>query len=366
MGFNCGIVGMPNVGKSTLFNALTATAAAEAQNFPFCTIEPNTGRVGIPDSRLDAIAKIANPKKVVPTQMEFVDIAGLVRGASKGEGLGNQFLANIREVDAVLQVVRCFEDENITHVDGSIDPLRDAETIETELMLADLESLEKRVTPLTKKARGNDKDAMQQLKLVERALELLQDGKPARTLDIDKDDEKVFKGLQLLTSKPILYVCNVDEESAATGNELTKKVAAMALEQGAESVVISARIEEEVAQLDNAEEKAEFLETLGLEETGLAQVIRAGYSLLGLITFFTQGPEEVRAWTISEGDKAPQAAGAIHGDFERGFICSETIAYNDFIALGGEGAAKEAGKMRQEGRDYIVSDGDLMLFRFNV
>jgi GTP-binding protein YchF len=366
MGFNCGIVGMPNVGKSTLFNALTATAAAEAQNFPFCTIEPNTGRVGIPDSRLDAIAKIANPKKVVPTQMEFVDIAGLVRGASKGEGLGNQFLANIREVDAVLQVVRCFEDENITHVDGSIDPLRDAETIETELMLADLESLEKRVTPLTKKARGNDKDAMQQLKLVERALELLQDGKPARTLDIDKDDEKVFKGLQLLTSKPILYVCNVDEESAATGNELTKKVAAMALEQGAESVVISARIEEEVAQLDDAEEKAEFLETLGLEETGLAQVIRAGYSLLGLITFFTQGPEEVRAWTISEGDKAPQAAGAIHGDFERGFICSETIAYNDFIALGGEGAAKEAGKMRQEGRDYIVSDGDLMLFRFNV
>ena len=366
MGFNCGIVGMPNVGKSTLFNALTATAAAEAQNFPFCTIEPNTGRVGIPDSRLDAIAKIANPKKVVPTQMEFVDIAGLVRGASKGEGLGNQFLANIREVDAVLQVVRCFEDENITHVDGSIDPLRDTETIETELMLADLESLEKRVTPLTKKARGNDKDAMQQLKLVERALELLQDGKPARTLDIDKDDEKVFKGLQLLTSKPILYVCNVDEESAATGNELTKKVAAMALEQGAESVVISARIEEEVAQLDNAEEKAEFLETLGLEETGLAQVIRAGYSVLGLITFFTQGPEEVRAWTISEGDKAPQAAGAIHGDFERGFICSETIAYNDFIALGGEGAAKEAGKMRQEGRDYIVSDGDLMLFRFNV
>ncbi|MGY9003449.1 MAG: redox-regulated ATPase YchF [Rhodospirillales bacterium] len=366
MGFNCGIVGMPNVGKSTLFNALTATAAAEAQNFPFCTIEPNTGRVGIPDSRLDAIAKIANPKKVVPTQMEFVDIAGLVRGASKGEGLGNQFLANIREVDAVLQVVRCFEDANITHVDGSIDPLRDAETIETELMLADLESLEKRVTPLTKKARGNDKDAIQQLKLVERALELLQDGKPARTMDIDKDDEKVFKGLQLLTSKPILYVCNVDEESAATGNELTKKVAAMALEQGAESVVISARIEEEVAQLDDAEEKAEFLETLGLEETGLAQVIRAGYSLLGLITFFTQGPEEVRAWTISEGDKAPQAAGAIHGDFERGFICSETIAYNDFIALGGEGAAKEAGKMRQEGRDYIVSDGDLMLFRFNV
>jgi GTP-binding protein YchF len=298
--------------------------------------------------------------------MEFVDIAGLVRGASKGEGLGNQFLANIREVDAVLQVVRCFEDENITHVDGSIDPLRDAETIETELMLADLESLEKRVTPLTKKARGNDKDAIQQLKLVERALELLQNGKPARTMDIDKDDEKVFKGLQLLTSKPILYVCNVDEESAATGNELTKKVAAMALEQGAESVVISARIEEEVAQLDNAEEKAEFLETLGLEETGLAQVIRAGYSLLGLITFFTQGPEEVRAWTISEGDKAPQAAGTIHGDFERGFICSETIAYNDFIALGGEGAAKEAGKMRQEGRDYIVSDGDLMLFRFNV
>jgi GTP-binding protein YchF len=366
MGFNCGIVGLPNVGKSTLFNALTATAAAEAQNFPFCTIEPNTGRVGIPDPRLDAIAKIANPKKIIPTQMEFVDIAGLVRGASKGEGLGNQFLATIREVDAVLQVVRCFEDENITHVDGNIDPLRDAETIETELMLADLESLEKRVTPLTKKARGNDKAAIQQLKLVEQALDLLQDGKPARTLDVAKDDEKVFKGLQLLTSKPILYVCNVDEESAATGNELTKRVATMAAQQGAESVVISARIEEEVAQLDDAEEKAEFLQTLGLEETGLAQVIRAGYNLLGLITFFTQGPEEVRAWTISEGDKAPQAAGAIHGDFERGFICAETIAYKDFITLGGEGAAKEAGKIRQEGRDYFVSDGDLILFRFNV
>jgi GTP-binding protein YchF len=366
MGFNCGIVGLPNVGKSTLFNALTATAAAESQNFPFCTIEPNTGRVGIPDSRLDTIVGIANPKKVVPTQMEFVDIAGLVRGASKGEGLGNQFLANIREVDAVLQVVRCFENDNITHVDGSIDPLRDAETIETELMLADLESLEKRVTPLTKKARGNDKDAIQQLALVERALELLQEGKPARKLDVSKDDEKAFKGLQLLTSKPILYVCNVEEDSAATGNELTKKVTAMAAEQGAEAVVISARIEEEVAQLDDAEEKVEFLETLGLEETGLAQVIRAGYSLLGLITFFTAGPQEVRAWTITDGDKAPQAAGTIHGDFERGFICAETIAYDDFVTLGGEQASKDAGKMRQEGRDYTVHDGDLMLFRFNV
>ena len=366
MGFNCGIVGLPNVGKSTLFNALTATAAAEAQNFPFCTIEPNTGRVGIPDSRLDTIAAIANPKKVVPTQLEFVDIAGLVRGASKGEGLGNQFLANIREVDAVLQVVRCFEDENITHVDGSIDPLRDAETIETELMLADLESLEKRVTPLTKKSRGNDKDAIQQLALVERALELLQEGKPARMLDVSNEDAKAFKGLQLLTSKPILYVCNVEEDSAATGNELTKKVAAMAADQGAETVVISARIEEEVAQLDDADEKAEFLETLGLEETGLAQVIRAGYSLLGLITFFTAGPQEVRAWTITDGDKAPQAAGTIHGDFERGFICAETIAYDDFVTLGGEQASKDAGKMRQEGRDYTVHDGDLMLFRFNV
>ncbi len=366
MGFNCGIIGLPNVGKSTLFNALTATAAAEAQNFPFCTIEPNTGRVGIPDFRLDAIAKIAKPKKIISAQMEFVDIAGLVRGASKGEGLGNQFLANIREVDAVLQVVRCFEDDNITHVDGNIDPLRDAETIETELMLADLESLEKRVTPLTKKARGDDKDAKQQLKIIEHVLELLQDGKPARTLNVAKNDEKAFTGLQLLTSKPILYVCNVDEESAETGNDLTKKIAAMAAEQGADSVVISARIEEEVAQLDDVQEKAEFLETLGLEETGLAQVIRAGYKLLGLITFFTQGPEEVRAWTISEGDKAPKAAGTIHGDFERGFICAETIAYNAFIALGGESAAKEAGKMRQEGRDYFVSDGDLILFRFNV
>jgi len=366
MGFKCGIVGLPNVGKSTLFNALTATAAAEAANFPFCTIEPNVGRVGVPDPRLDEIVKISHSKQIIPTQLEFVDIAGLVRGASKGEGLGNQFLANIRETDAIIKVVRCFEDENITHVDGAIDPIRDAETIETELMLADMESLEKRQTALVKKARGNDKDAALTLKLVERTLVALQEGKPARTVERTEDEEKAFQMLQLLTSKPILFVCNVEEEAAAEGNALSAKVAEMATAQGARSVVISARIEEEVSQLDSDAEKQEFLETLGLEETGLARVIREGYALLGLITFFTVGPKEARAWTIRKGSKAPQAAGEIHTDFEKGFIKAETIAYDDFIALGGEQACKEAGKMRQEGRDYIVHDGDIMLFRFNV
>jgi len=366
MGFKCGIVGLPNVGKSTLFNALTATQAAEAANFPFCTIEPNVGRVGLPDPRLDKIAALAGSKSIIPTQLEFVDIAGLVRGASKGEGLGNQFLANIREVDAIIKVVRCFVDENVTHVEGDVDPLRDAETIETELMLADMESLEKRQTPLAKKARVGDKVAKQQLDLIERTLKVLEDGKPARTLEVAKDDEKAFQMLQLLTSKPILYVCNVDEDSAATGNALSDGVAKMAAEQNAVAVVISAKIEEEVSALDDESDKQEFLETLGLEETGLTRVIRAGYELLHLITFFTVGPKEARAWTIHQGDKAPQAAGAIHTDFERGFIKAETIAYDDFVDLGGEQACKDAGKMRQEGKEYVVHDGDLMLFRFNV
>ena len=366
MGFKCGIVGLPNVGKSTLFNALTATAAAEAANFPFCTIEPNVGRVGVPDPRLDKIAEIAESAQVIPTQLEFVDIAGLVRGASKGEGLGNQFLANIRETDAIIKVVRCFVDENVTHVDGEVDPIRDAETIETELMLADMESLEKRQASLIKKARGQDKDAKLTLELVERTLKVLEEGKPARMVEVSEDEQKAFNMLQLLTSKPILYVCNVEEDAAADGNALSEKVAAMAAEQGARSVVISAKIEEEVSQLDTDEEKQEFLETLGLEATGLARVIREGYALLGLITFFTAGPKEARAWTVRAGSKAPQAAGAIHTDFEKGFIKAETIAYDDFVELGGEHACKEAGKMRQEGKDYVTQDGDIMLFRFNV
>ena len=367
MGFKCGIVGLPNVGKSTLFNALTQTAAAEAANFPFCTIEPNTGRVSVPDERLDKIAAIGKSATIIPTQLEFVDIAGLVRGASKGEGLGNQFLANIRETDAIVHVLRCFEDGDITHVEGSVDPVRDAETIETELMLADMDSLEKRVTGLQKRAKGGDKDAKLALELIERTLEVLRKGKPARIVEINNEDEaKAFRMLQLLTSKPVLYACNVDEDSAADGNALSAKVAELAASQGARSVVISAAIESEVALLDSAEDKKEFLEGLGLEETGLTRVIREGYKLLKLLTFFTVGPKEARAWTVYSGATAPNAAGVIHTDFERGFIKAETIAYDDFIEFNGEAGARDNGKLRQEGKTYIVKDGDIFHFKFNV
>ncbi len=366
MGFKCGIVGLPNVGKSTLFNALTATAAAQAENFPFCTIEPNIGRVAVPDERLDKIAKIGQSAKTIPTQLEFVDIAGLVRGASKGEGLGNQFLGNIRETDAIVYVLRCFEDGDVTHVEGSVDPLRDAEIIETELMLADLESLERRIQNAVKKARGNDKEAKEQVALMERIVPLLEDGKPARMVELSADERETFRQLQLLTSKPVLYVCNVEEDNAADGNEYSAKVAAMAAEKGAESVVISAKIESEIALIDDAEEKAEFLETLGLSEPGLNKIIRAGYKLLNLVTFFTVGPKEARAWTVRRNATAPEVAGAIHTDFQRGFIKAETIAYDDFIGLGGESAAREAGKLRQEGKEYITQDGDVFHFKFNV
>ena len=365
MGFNCGIVGLPNVGKSTLFNALTATQAAEAANYPFCTIEPNTGRVAVPDERLDKIAVIGKSAKIVPPQLEFVDIAGLVRGASKGEGLGNQFLGNIRECDAIAHVLRCFEDEDITHVEGGIDPLRDAETIETELMLADLESLERRYDQALKKAKGNDREAKEQVAVMEPLLAALRDGKPARSVEFSKEQSVTVRRLQLLTDKPIMYICNVDEDSAGTGNAFSEKVTAWAEAQGAVAVTIAAAIEAEVAILP-PEEQAEFLESLGLAEPGLRRVIRSGYELLGLLTFFTCGPKEARAWTVHQGATAPEAAGEIHTDFQRGFIAAETIAFPDYIACKGEAGAKEAGKMRQEGREYRVKDGDVMLFRFNV
>ena len=364
MGFKMGIVGLPNVGKSTLFNALTKTAAAQAANFPFCTIEPNVGDVAVPDARLDKLAAIAGSKQIIPTRMTFVDIAGLVKGASKGEGLGNQFLANIRECDAIAHVLRCFEDDDITHVEGRVDPVEDAEVIETELMLADLESIEKRIQNLTRKVRGGDKEAVQQLRLLEAAQTALEDGKPARTVEVDEDDAKAWRLLQLLTTKPVLYVCNVEEDSAGEGNSQSARVAEMAAAQGNSHVVISARIEEEISQLE-ADEAEMFLGEMGLEEPGLDRLIRAGYQLLHLQTYFTVGPKEARAWTIKEGTSAPQAAGVIHGDFERGFIRAETIAYDDFVGLGGEGPSKEAGKMRAEGKAYIVKDGDVMHFLHN-
>ncbi|MEO0501131.1 MAG: redox-regulated ATPase YchF [Pseudomonadota bacterium] len=366
MGFKCGIVGLPNVGKSTLFNALTETQAAQAANFPFCTIEPNVGQVGVPDPRLDEIADIAKSAKVIQTQLAFVDIAGLVKGASAGEGLGNQFLANIREVDAIVHVLRCFEDGDVTHVDGRVDPVADAEVVETELMLADVESLERRVPAAEKKAAQGDKEAKIMASVLGQALGLLRDGKPARlTEPKDAEEHRVLKTAQLLTAKPVLYVCNVGEDEAASGNAHSEAVAAKADAEGAVSVVISAAIEAEISQMAT-EDRAEFLADLGLSETGLTRIIRAGYSLLDLITFFTAGPKEARAWTTPKGATAPNAAGEIHTDFEKGFIRAETIAYDDYVALGGEAAAKEAGKLRLEGKDYTVVDGDIMHFRFNV
>jgi GTP-binding protein YchF len=358
-----GIVGLPNVGKSTLFNALTQTAAAQAANYPFCTIEPNVGDVAVPDPRLDALAEIAGSAQIIPTRLTFVDIAGLVRGASRGEGLGNQFLANIREVDAIAHVVRCFEDSDVTHVEGKIEPVADIETIETELMLADLDSLEKRVVALEKKAKGGDKEAKETLALVNRSLALLREGKPARLIERKPEEERLFQTLGLLTSKPVLYVCNVEEASADKGNAFSAQVFARAAEEGARAVVVSAKIESEIAVLP-PDEQEDYLEAVGLSEPGLNRVIRAGYDLLGLLTYFTVGPKEARAWTIPQGTRAPQAAGVIHTDFEKGFIRAETIAYPDYVSLKGEAGARDAGRLRLEGKEYAVQDGDVLHFRF--
>jgi ribosome-binding ATPase len=365
MGFKCGIVGLPNVGKSTLFNALTQTAAAQAANYPFCTIEPNVGDVAVPDARLHTLAKIAKSAQEIPTRITFVDIAGLVRGASKGEGLGNQFLANIREVDAVAHVVRCFVDDDVTHVEGRIDPISDAETVETELMLADLDSLEKRIVPIEKRAKTGDKEAMLPYTLMTKALTLLRQGKPARDAQLTPEEREPYRRLQLLTEKPVLYVCNVDEASAAAGNAQSARMFEAAKRQRAGAIAISARIEEELAQLPAAE-RAEYLASLGLEEPGLNRLIRAGYELLGLITFLTAGPKESRAWTVQRGTRAPQAAAVIHTDFEKAFIRAEVIKYEDYITFAGETGARDAGKFRLEGKDYVVQDGDVMHFRVNA
>ncbi len=365
MGFNCGIVGLPNVGKSTLFNALTATQAAQAANYPFCTIEPNVGRVAVPDPRLDKLASIAQSAKIVATQLEFVDIAGLVKGASKGEGLGNQFLGNIREVDAIAHVLRCFEDGDVTHVSGTVDPVRDAEIVETELMLADLDSLEKRLPNLEKRAKGGDKEAQAEVPVVRKALDVLREGKPAREADLTAEELPTFRRLQLITAKPMMYVLNVEEASAASGNAHSAKAQEYARRRGMPAVVISAAIEAEVAQLP-AEDQAEYLSSLGLTETGLARVVHAGYQLLDLVTFFTVGPKEARAWTVRREARAPEAAGVIHTDFEKGFIRAETIAYDDYVTLNGEPGARDAGKLRLEGKEYAVKDGDVFHFRFNV
>ncbi|MBL4590065.1 MAG: redox-regulated ATPase YchF [Alphaproteobacteria bacterium] len=366
MSFNCGIVGLPNVGKSTLFNALTQTAAAQAANFPFCTIEPNIGKVAVPDERLNKIATIGGSAKIIPAQLEFVDIAGLVKGASKGEGLGNQFLANIRETDAIIYVLRCFEDEDITHVEGSIDPIRDAETIESELMISDLESIERQLKNAERKARSGDKESKLQFDIMERIKTALDNLEPASSVELGDDEIPLANALCLLSAKPILYVCNVSEDDAATGNDMTKRVAEMAANKGAQAVIVSAEIESEIAQLDSQEDRTELLESMGLDEPGLNKIIRAGYTLLGLRNYFTVGPKEARAWTISVGDKAPQAAGKIHSDFEKGFIRAETIAFDDYVNCNGEQGAKESGKMRQEGKEYVVQDGDIILFRQNT
>lgn len=364
MGFRCGIIGLPNVGKSTLFNALSETAAAEAANYPFCTIEPNIGRVAVPDQRLTELAAIARSARIVPTTLEFVDVAGLVRGASKGEGLGNQFLAHIREVDAIVHVLRCFEDPDVAHVEGSIDPIRDAEIVETELMLADLDSLERRVQGIEKRARGGDRESQAALAAIGPALEALRAGNPARSIT-RPETVAITRQFQLLTAKPVLYVCNVEEGAAASGNRLSERVAVRAAREGAGAIVVSASIEAEISALPR-EERGDFLRELGLAAPGLDRLIRAGYELLRLITFFTAGPKETRAWTVERGTRAPQAAGRIHGDFERGFIAAETISYADYVACGGELGAKEKGRMRIEGKEYVIADGDVVLFRFNV